>query len=108
MTGYRTVVESLIALHEIPEAKLGGDRAVGLPAHQVTPQLAIQILSKIAEQRGLHLGNVVDAFDPRIQSIVDGWATAIDGSRAISLGIPQPPALQEIVEQYLADFGCRT
>ncbi len=104
MTSYRTVIDSLIALHEIPEAKLGGDRAVGLPAIQVTPNLANQVLDGIAANRGLKLGKIVDAFDPRIQSIVDGWATAIDGTRAISLGIPQPPTLDQIVQHYLMDF----
>ena len=37
MTGYRTVIESLIALHEVPAEKLRDDRAIGLPAHRVTP-----------------------------------------------------------------------
>jgi len=105
MTGYRTVVESLIALHEIAETELGGDRAVGLPAHQVTPLLAAGVLAELAAERPLALGNIVDAFDPRIQGIVDGWATAVDGSRALSLGLPQPPPLKQIVEQYLDDFG---
>jgi len=105
MTGYRTVIDSLIALHEIAAKELGGDRAVGLPAHTVTPEIAESILGEIASERGLKLGKIVDAFDPRIQSIVDGWATAIDGSRAIRLGLPQPPPLAEIVGQYLDDFG---
>lgn len=105
MTGYRTVVDSLIALHEIDAERLGVDRAVGLPAHTVTPGIAESILVKIAAERGLKLGKIVDAFDPRIQAIVDGWATAIDGSRAIRLGLPQPPPLVEIVGQYLDDFG---
>ncbi len=104
MTGYRTVIESLIMLHEIDGERLGSDRAVGLPAHQVTPALAETVVAEVAEQRGLAVGKVVDAFDERIQSIVDGWATAIDGSRAISLGLPQPPELTQIVEQYLDDF----
>src|SRR4051812_40175916 len=32
MTGYRTVIDSLIALHEVPAEKLGQDRAFVLPA----------------------------------------------------------------------------
>jgi D-erythronate 2-dehydrogenase len=105
MTGYRTVIDSLVALHEIESQRLGGDRAVGLPAHTVTPEIAESILGEIAAARGLKLGKIVDAFDPRIQGIVDGWATAIDGSRAIRLGLPQPPPLAGIVGQYLDDFG---
>src|SRR6185295_11993519 len=37
MTGYRTVIDSLIAMYEVPPERLGEDRSYGLPAHQVTP-----------------------------------------------------------------------
>jgi len=104
MTGYQTVIDSLIQLHELPGELLGGDRAVGLPAHQVTPILAEQVVKEIATARGLKTGRIVEAFDPRIQGIVDGWATAIDGSRAEKLGLPRPHPLKMIVEQYVQDF----
>jgi len=105
MTGHRTVIESFIALHEVPAEKLGVDRAVGLPAHRVTPRLAESVLNEVAAERGLKLGPIVDAFDARIQSIVDNWPVAVDGARAIGLGLPQPPPLKRIVEAYLEDFG---
>jgi nucleoside-diphosphate-sugar epimerase len=105
MTGYRTVIESLIALHELPEDLLSDDRAVGLPAHSVTPELAAATLAKIAQERGLGLGNITDAFDARIQGIVDSWPVAVDGSRAVELGLPEPPPLEQIVLQYLEDFA---
>ena len=105
MTGYRTVIESLIALHEVPAAQLRDDRAIGLPAHRVTPQLAGSVIEEIARERGLNLGAIVDAFDARIQGIVDNWPVAVDGARALALGLPHPPLLKEIVEQYLEDFG---
>lgn len=105
MTGYRTVIESLIALHEIPAERLSDDRAIGLPAHCITPQLAESTIREIAQERRLELGPIVDAFDARIQGIVDNWPVAVDGARAIALGLPHPPSLKEIVEQYLEDFG---
>lgn len=104
MTGYRTVIDSLIALHEVPPDRLRDDRAIGLPAHRVTPQLADQVLREISAERGLTLGPIVDAFDARIQGIVDNWPVAVDGARALALGLPSPPPLKEIVEQYLEDF----
>ena len=107
MTGYRTVIESLIALHEVPADRLRDDRAIGLPAHRVTPQLAESVLREIAAERGLNLGPITDAFDARIQGIVDNWPVAVDGARAIALGLPQPPPLKQIVAQYLEDFGKR-
>ena len=105
MTGYRTVIDSLIALHEVPAEKLRDDRAIGLPAHRVTPQLAESVLREVAQERGMKLGPITDAFDARIQGIVSNWPVAVDGARALALGLPQPPPLKEIVGQYLEDFG---
>lgn len=107
MTGYRTVIDSLIALHEVPPAQLGDDRAYGFPAHEVTPALAESVLQQVSEERGLKIGAIEDAFDPRIQGIVDNWPTAVDGARAVQLGLPKPPPLKGIVEQYLEDFARR-
>ena len=105
MTGFRTVVESFIALHEVAEERLGDDRAYGLPAHQVTPAMAGKALSELAEEKNLALGQIEDAFDPRIQAIVDTWPTAVDGYRAVALGLPEPPPLKKIIKQYLEAFG---
>jgi nucleoside-diphosphate-sugar epimerase len=107
MTGYRTVIESFIELHEVPAEKLGKDRAFVLPAHKVTPNLAESVVREVANERGLQIGAIVDAFDARIQGIVSNWARAVDGSRAVQLGLPQPPDLRTIVLQYLEDFGKR-
>ena len=104
MTGFRTVVDSFIALHEVLEERLGDDRAYGLPSHRVTPTLAEQVLRELTEEKNLALGQIADAFDPRIQAIVDTWPTATDGARAVVLGLPEPPPLKQIVEQYLEAF----
>lgn len=105
MTGYRTVIESFIALHEVAEAKLGQDRGIGLPAHQVTPQLAETVIREVATERNLKLGPINDAFDERIQGIVDNWPIDVDGSRRVGIGLPKPPPLHQIVRDYLDDFG---
>lgn len=105
MTGYRTVIDSFIAMAEVPEEKLGKDRAFVLPAHRVTPEIAARVIEEIAAERGLKLGPIVDAFDARIQGIVDNWPQQVDGQRAIEIGLPGPPELRVIVEQYLEDFG---
>ena len=107
MTGYRTVIDSLIALHEVPAERFKDDRAYVLPAHRVTPNLAESTIKEIAAERGLKLGPIEDAFDARIQGIVNNWPTGVDGTRAVALGLPQPPPLKQIVEQYLEDFGTR-
>ena len=105
MTGYRTVIASLIALHQVPESALADDRAYVLPAHTVTPALAEVALHAVAAERGLMLGSIVDAPNARIQGIVTNWPVAIDGSRAVALGLPSPPALNVLIAHYLEDFG---
>ncbi len=105
LTGYRTVVESFIALAEVAEEKLGRDRAYVLPAHRVTPEIAERVISEVAAERGITLGPIVDAFDARIQGIVDNWPQVVDGTRAVDIGLPRPPELSVIVRQYLDDFG---
>ena len=107
MTGYRTVIDSFIALSEVSEDKLGKDRAYVLPAHRVTPQMAEQVIQEVAAEHGLKLGAITDAFDARIQGIVDNWPQQVDGARALEIGLPKPPPLKQIVSDYLADFGPR-
>ena len=107
MTAYRTVIDSLIALHEVPENKLADDRGYVLPAHRVTPNLAEAVVREVAAERGIKAGAIADAFDARIQGIVSNWPVSVDGARAIALGLPQPPPLKTIIAQYLEDFGPR-
>ncbi len=107
MTGYRTVIDSLIAIHELPSAVIGRDRAIGLPAMSVTPHLAEQALRQVAQERNLSLGAIEEHPDPRIQGIVDHWPVAVDGSRALALGCPPVPPLQTIIRDYLEDFQPR-
>jgi hypothetical protein len=89
----------------VEESKLGKDRAYVLPAHRVTPQIAEKVIQDVAAERGITLGPIVDAFDARIQGIVDNWPQQVDGSRALEIGLPRPPELKVIVEQYVEDFG---
>ena len=62
MTGYRTVIESLIALHEVPSDRFRDDRAIGLPAHRVTPRLAETVVAEIGAERGLKIGPIEGCF----------------------------------------------
>jgi hypothetical protein len=66
------------------------------------------VLQQVAAAHGLRLGPIVDAFDARIQGIVSNWPVSVDGTRAVSLGLPKPPDLHTIVEHYLEDFGPQT
>jgi len=71
----------------------------------VTPEIAEKVIQEVANERGIKLGPIVDAFDARIQGIVDNWPQQVDGARAVEIALPCPPDLRVIVEQYLEDFG---
>jgi nucleoside-diphosphate-sugar epimerase len=105
MTGYRTVIDSLIALHEVPQAVLGHDRAIGLPARCVTPRMAKEALQRFAAETGVVLGEIQESPDARIQSIVRQWPKQVDGARGIAIGLPDAPSLSEIIHDYIVDFG---
>ena len=50
------------------------------------------------------LGPVNDKPDPVIQKIVATWPTATDSSRGFALGLPNDVSLDQVVEEYIADF----
>lgn len=109
MTGYKTVIESLIAIHELPAMSLGSDRAIGLPAQSITPRLAKSALNEFARERDLSaLGTIEERPDSRIRGIVKNWPVEIDGSRGLALGLPPAPPLSKIIGDYWDDFGVKT
>jgi len=62
------------------------------------------VVLEVAVERGITPGPWVEAFDARIQGIVDNWPQALDGARAVALGLPVPPSLKGIVEAYVGDY----
>ncbi len=105
VVGYRTVVESFIALHEVPAANLGHDRTFTLPSHDLTVAEMIACLENAAGKLGIELGPIVDAPDRVIQKIVDTWPVATDASRALEAGLPNVEPLEAIIAGYVEDFG---
>jgi len=102
IAGYRTVVENLVHLHELDHDALGPDRALNLPALELTAQEMIEGLS--AAVRG-PLGPVSFRPDPAVQAIFATWAQHASSDRAIDLGLLRDSGLAEIVASYLEDFG---
>ena len=102
VSGYRTAVENMIRLYELPAEKLGNDRAVGLPSLDVTVGQMVESLKRVAGNR--HLGEIRVEPDPFIERIVAGWPTATNFSRATSLGLAADKSLDPIVQGYIEDF----
>lgn len=109
MTSYRTVIDSLVAICNLPSQQIGKDRSIGLPAMSITPAMAQRALVQaVGGNHGIvlpsKLGQIVLSPDRRIQGIVDQWPVAIDATRALGLGLPNPPNLIEIIRNFVDDF----
>ena len=100
--GYRTIVDSLVALHEVPSAALGDDRTINLPSLSATAGEMAAALKRVGGNR--RLGAVIDAPDPAIQRIVGSWPGHARADRAAALGLPANPPLDEVVRQYIEDY----
>ena len=100
--GYRAIVQGIVTLAELNAEKLGTDRAVGLPALNVTVQELMDALKNAA--RHLPLGDHIFQLDEQIASICAGWPQAVDAERALALGLPIESSLEDIVEYYIEDY----
>lgn len=100
--GYRSIVNGIIKLAEIPASSLGTDRGVGLPAINATVQQLMDALTQAAGNR--HLGEHVLEKDPTIAKIVSGWPEKVNNERALQLQLPVDNSLEEIVSQYIDDY----
>lgn len=109
MTSASTVIDSLMAIYNLPTETIGTDRAIGLDAMSITPRMAQQALLEAtsgpnAIELPHRLGQIILKPDVRIERIVEQWPVAIDGQRAVSLGLPRPASLVEIIRKFVADF----
>ncbi len=100
--GYRAIVDGIIALHELPGERLGTDRAVSLPALNVSVAQMIEALNTAAGERSL--GKISVQPDPFIEEIVASWPLGTHFARATNLGLPREDNLEDIVSYYIADY----
>ena len=100
--GYRAIVDGLLLLHEIDGARLGDDRAIGLPSHTVTAQGMIDALHRVAADRSL--GRITVEPDPFIVDICRTWPQSCDSAQADALGFPKDDGIDAIVRYYIEDY----
>jgi D-erythronate 2-dehydrogenase len=103
LTGVRSAVEGLIALHEVRGAELGADRSVCFPSTGVSIREMVECLHRVGEGRAL--GALSWSVDPVVQAMVSSWPHEVDASRAIAAGIPAPDALDLIVQEAADTLG---
>ena len=102
VSGYRSIVNGIIHLAEIPASLLGSDRAVGLPAVNTSVQDMMEALRNVAGNRPL--GEHILEKDSAIEKIVKGWPVRINNERALKLGLPIESSIEEIVQNYIKDY----
>ncbi len=101
VSGYRTVVENLLRLHELDGALLGNDRAVSLPALNVSAGEMLEALRGVAGRR---LGEVRIDPDPEIVAFFARWAQRSEFARATRLGLRVDAGLASVLGEYVEDF----
>ena len=102
LSGYRTVVENLIRLHEVDGDALGGDRGCNFPALNPSAEEMIDTLARVNSRR---LGEIRVQPDAAVMSIFRGWAQCSSFARATGLGLVRDTTLEAIIQAYLEDFG---
>jgi nucleoside-diphosphate-sugar epimerase len=102
LSGYRSIVEGFVKLHEVDGELLGDDRALTFPGLNVTIREMIAALRRVAGNR--HLGEIRVERDPAIEQIVATWPTALSFDKAKKLGLPLDSSLDAIIRGYIEDY----
>ena len=97
--GYDRCIEGLMLLQTLNKDKFGGDATVNFPALTVSIEEMIEAASASARRHGRSPGAIRYVPDNFAQSVIDGWATTIDGTRARGLGINCETNLAEICDR---------
>ncbi len=96
VTSVQCVVDSFLALHELPASRFGPTRAMNLPSLTVTPgEIAAAV-----QRRGA-TGRITWQPDAQMQAIVDGWPRAFTSAMALSLGLRGDRHIDDIVTAYM-------
>jgi nucleoside-diphosphate-sugar epimerase len=97
----RQVIQSLVALHDVPSEALGNSRIVNLPGLSVSVSEMVAALRKVAGDAVAD--RVTWTRDPAIERIVGSWPGSWDITRAASLGLSADASFEAIVRSYIED-----
>lgn len=106
VSGVRTVVEGLLALHDVETERLGADRVVTFPSAAFSIEEMIASLERVCGPVRDSLLSVKE--ETTTQRIVTSWPTRVDAGRATQLGVPTPDPLDDIVRAYATGLGPAT
>lgn len=110
VTGYRAAIGGMLAVHEAKEEDvdrlLGFDRTVFLPTRAVSLRQLEDSMKKVVTIEARRcLGKVVYQEDQQLSNIVASFPTKVDSRRALALGAPPTPEIEDIIREYCEDFS---
>lgn len=97
----RQAIESLVALHELPEHALGASRTVNLPGLSVSVNEMVTTLRDVGGEAAVQ--RISWQPDATTERIVGGWPGAWDVTRAAALGLAPDASFEAIVRAYVED-----
>ena len=109
VTGYRAAIGGMLAVHEANpvdvDRLLGYDRTVFLPARSVSlSELEAAMKRVVSKDSVSKLGKVVYEENKELSSIVGSFPTKVDSKRALALGAPGVPSIEDMIREYCEDF----
>ncbi|MCJ1397131.1 hypothetical protein MMC11_000323 [Xylographa trunciseda] len=100
----RTLIKNLIYAWQIPKEKFpSNSRIVNLPGITVTSAQMLDALKDVAGEETVRL--VEEKRDPVIEKLVYSWPARFDTALAKSLGFSPDGTLQQILDEYIEDYG---
>jgi nucleoside-diphosphate-sugar epimerase len=102
VAGVRTVVESLMHLHDLDAGLLGADRAVLVPSVAVTAGDMVACVRRTGE--GRQIGAIDVRPDAYLEAICGSWPKRVAAGRAEELGFPRDESLDAIAREYVEDY----
>jgi D-erythronate 2-dehydrogenase len=97
----RSAVEFLVRAATLDGQQVGPRRTLSMPGLSATVGEQIAALRRIAGERVVRL--IRRAPDEQIQRMVEGWAPALDATRALRLGFTAETSFDEIIRVHIED-----
>jgi D-erythronate 2-dehydrogenase len=98
--GVNTVVDALIAFHDLKQSDLGGVCILNLPGLSVSVE---DLIDAAAEAYGPNVRELVSfEIDPVVVHMMNKWIVDWSNDRAIALGLPHDVGLAPIVSEFNA------
>ena len=98
----RTVVKNLLLAMKIPKERLQGSRVLNLPGISVSVHEMLKALEDVGGVEAREL--VEEKRDEAVETIVKGWPTRLNTSKAKSLGYADDGPLVQTLKEYIDDY----